>query len=84
MTVSTYAQRVLVVNLMQIRAKSPFISSNMSSVRQHSIHFVPVFLFICALAPVTEGMVGFLLKLRECVSCINRHFKIVLFLLEEI
>ena len=84
MTVNTYAQIGLVVILMHIRAKFPFIRSNMSSVRQNSIHFVPVFLFICALAPATERIAGFLLKFRDRVPHINRQLKIALFRFEEI
>jgi len=34
----------------------------MSSVRQHPIYFVPVFLFIFALAPATEGIIVFILS----------------------
>ena len=37
----------------------------MSSVRQHSIYFVPVFFLLCAFAPATEGMGAFLLRLHD-------------------
>ena len=40
----------------------------MSSVRQHPICFVPVFFFICAFAPATEGMRAFSLKFRDRIS----------------
>ncbi|XP_020607555.1 uncharacterized protein LOC110046209 [Orbicella faveolata] len=55
MTLSTYAYIALVVMLMHITTKFPFSRSNMSSVRQYSIYFVPVFLIICALAPATKA-----------------------------
>jgi len=80
--VSTYAQIVPVVILMHIWEQLPVSQSNMSCVR--SIHFVPVFLFVCALAPATEGMEGFLLTLRDRVPYINRQLKIILCLLDKI
>ena len=50
----------------------------MSSVRQHPIYFVLDFFLICAFAPVTEGMVAFLLKFRNRIPYINRHLQFIL------
>ena len=47
---------------MYITPKFPFSRSNMSSVRQHPIYFIPVFLFIFVLAPATEGIIVFILS----------------------
>ena len=83
MAVSTYAQIFLVVILMQIRAKLPFSERNMSSVSQHPIYFVPVLLFIFALAKATEGIVVLFLKLSDCIPYIYRQLKFILCLVEE-
>ena len=58
--------------------------SNMSSVHQHSMSFVPVFLFICALAPATEGIRVFPLKFCGRIPCINCQLKVILRLFEKI
>ena len=82
MTVCTYAKIALVDILMHIRAEFPFSRSNMSSVRQDPIYFVPVFLFLFILAPATEGMVVFILKFRDHISHINRKLKFILCLVK--
>ena len=82
MTVNTYAQIAVVVILMYIRAEFPFSRSNMSSVRQDPIYFVPVLLFIFILAPATEGMVVFLLKFCDRIFHINLKSKFILSLVK--
>ena len=55
----------------------------MSSVRQYPIYFVPVVLLILALAPATEGMVVFLLKLSGRTPYIHSHLKSILCFVKE-